>query len=454
LTLLAFFSAALAADPVSAITEQLHGDEGPAVAFACAPLSDTFAVLDRAGIGSEMLMMMPENVKYWLSMSDPAVALEAGVDLDGSLIMTADEGEGMDRAMSLSIPFSGSGEQATAMLERIGPRKGSPPGASMGGWDVSGSGGGHFQLRSGPLDAVTVNPALLSGLPSVPGCAILATDIAKEKMSGSILIHAPFVGENEPLRIRISTPGSLTFPSLTVPPQLPDIRTDTVPMAVAVVRFEPIALLQQESFWSEESLWEEMGEKPGFSQEDVDKVAERLRVMPGTTIALFGNPKEPQWAATLPVANPEGRALSTWKLRRGMKKADSSLEWSSRTTFTISRDEGPISGEISKGTIRLASSDALLSEARSDSGTPWISEAHAAHVADWPVSVYIQAPELIPGIPEISAYVGVQLQPEYLEMSLSLPERRGELLSGLMKMVMMGAMQRSREAPAPEVTPL
>ncbi|MFT4975650.1 MAG: hypothetical protein ACI8S6_001537 [Myxococcota bacterium] len=414
---LTLLSAALAADPLADLSRQLDGDgQGPAMMLACSPLDEVLSRLAGAADGPTRAML-PPTVRSWLSMADPTVAQAAGLDPDGGFILTADGTGQPGTGLSLSLPFSGDDAQAEALLPKLMRLQSLDHSPETGGWSIEQEGRiwtaaldeGRLSLDSGAIAAVPVDAGLLQNIPPAPGCAFIGSDVEKLGQR-SVLVFIPLAGEPQPIRIRISAPeGLITPPAGSGGPQHA-IYTDTTPLAVMVLSIDPLAMMEQAG----------MEQERGLSAEDIRAIAEKVRILPGTTLAAFGSLRKPTWAMTIPVADRAGKPLKARKLRRGLRASDLELSWSSRTDFSAIDGEQTVHGAIREGQLLLSVDPVLLAETLTDDGEPWVVAGYAEHSAEWPISLRLTKQPL-------SAHVGAQIREEYLEMSLELPERRGEL---------------------------
>ncbi|MCB9688609.1 MAG: hypothetical protein H6735_26460 [Alphaproteobacteria bacterium] len=338
---------------------------------ACSPMSDLVALLPELPVPPG-LSSSPTG-RLLLELTDPELSTALGIDPTGGVTMVTREDQ--ELPVELALPFSGTEEQADALVRRFDP---SAEG-SDGVWSLAMRGhrflvvhepGRRWSLVSGstrpPAQAAPL-PEVLGGLPDVSGCAMYLPGLPPtgrlhfeiEEVVGFLPLRGGAPGA---LRFVVDRPLGPLWTATDAP--LPVGRADTAPDAVAVISV-PI-----------QDLFTSLATSQG-TPELADELRRHVSLPSGATLAAWGDPRHGgRWMAMTEVLDRRGRPFSPRRLSRLAVRAlrdDAGVSRVGRDGLAMAFGDQTVYARFAEdGRVALGSEPIAPSIALASVGTPWL----------------------------------------------------------------------------------
>ncbi|MEQ1569090.1 MAG: hypothetical protein ABMA64_25865 [Myxococcota bacterium] len=317
-------------------------------------------------------------------LSTDGAAAAAGIDDAQGFTLVVHPDSGLKE---LRLPFSGSVEQAGALVARIDP--GAAPAASgeaaeprEASWTLTVKGaphrallhGGWLSVSSGETSAASASPdprPALDGIPDVAGCAVRLRDKKGADKLEAMHAFLPLAG-GAPAIARFTLPEAL-------PPALR--RTDAdIPVGRVL---QPPSMVMTVSAPLDELL---LGALTGDSEavparEALQGLMEEVRIPDGGSIAFLGNPRKGgQWVGMVRLVGVD-RKLKVGGLVKTLArngKASGVVRTGSRS-LVVYGDKSVVYAQFADdGRVAVGSNPLVVVAALSEAGEPWLDAAGLA----------------------------------------------------------------------------
>lgn len=374
---------ALAGGVGDALSGLMSANGATDLAVVCYPLGGIVRGL--ATLPAEVRADMPPQVSPLFS---EAAAQEAGFDLSG--IVAAGITPDAQRGWAM-VPFVDDPARIDAMLSGLNLQPYNEGGGQwelMGGRALAAHHQGSLHVRIGePATGAMPDPALFAGLPEGEGCALYldAPDAAGQKAglgNASGALWMPFAaGEEALLRVKIDAPAPDVLRQVESGPV--GGSSSEAPTLVAALGVSLGTLLEDPLVTRAMELEERQARK----------AARFFDVGPGTTIAVFGEPRPNtlDWVAVVPTQKRSSPVAIARRARKAMRKLEMEVDRGSRTAFVARSGETTIYAASADGRLVLGRDPMRVTEAASGVGRSWLEGANLDRIQRWPISVWTGA---------------------------------------------------------------
>ena len=372
-------------DTLGRVASEDHKDR-PESAVASAPASAVLELVRQIPIPPTALGEGDDRAALLAALSRPDSADVLHLNPDGALLFARWENDDVNL---LSLPVRDDADSMAQVVDRLSLEP------DERGGDVTDSGQRATFLPDGLLLAdEALRPGalsagggdwgpLLAGLPTVPGCAFIMHDDAmgdEDPQPVTVSAFVPLQG-GAAFTMRLEA-GKLPAPEImarAVPsPVLGTSRQ--LPTAVAVLSVPLKDLLAVAS-----------ADMPADMAADFERLGEHVQIGAGLTLALFGDPREANLAAVVPVNDGKGAPMKGRKIIKGAKKLlkseDTPFEKIDRDTIQTSMRGRTLVLSASDGRAAVGTNLDAVSEAAHGIGNPWSTPALAARAAEWPLAI-------------------------------------------------------------------
>lgn len=428
-----FVAVALGAPAAEEVTAAFAGHPDAEVVLACAPVGSLLATAGKVPLPPALLAEADPATRSLLRLLDPSAAAEAGINKDGPLLLV---GAGKE-LVALSVPFDGSAAQAGALLRQFDPdvrEDGSFWKLSRKDQAYLGT-LGEGVLRLDAVRAGVAGPALpdaaalTRGLPEVPGCVLVVRGVDTEKADGALSAFVP-LGGKAPLLIRAQVD------QLAAPAEL--ARGGPVGDGAHTVEAPSMVLTVAVSI---DTLLDAAAQAGAIPADSLAKVHHIVSFGAGTSVALFGNPRDRRFAAVIPISAPDGAALPPRKVVRFVTKAsDGKIRRTGATTFTGTLGDETVFGAADAGRVVLGGTAELVQTVLADAGEPWLTPEMRSYTSTWPITLQSRS-----GSGPFALRTGLRTVGPAWEFSVEMTGGSPELTGFLMGMASAAAVPRFAE---------
>jgi len=448
---IALLGAALAQSPISALDERMGQPAPPAWAFSCAPLSDIADILRVLPIDDGR----PEAVRTTgqralIPLLKPGALEPTGIDPSGAMVVSGSGAKDQEWMLEyLSLPFTGDGQQASILVEALS--LGAIPGDEPDIWRLTAGEGMTLKRTktalvarhdSGSARVFKAQQALLSGLPSTPGCAGFAlvegmdtdTQIKMRALKvRGMSMFIPTRGGTSHVRVLtgieldVDLDGAEIGTPLGSSHQQPDVTMlwamDPLDLLAEIARFLP----------------------PTRNASELRKALQNkerpIKIPPGAVTVVFSEGPRKDFAAIIPVHSRRGNRVWAGTLAKGvgslLEGMKIPVKKTSRTRLTVGTGDKELYIGTQWGLVFVATRIELLEEMLDGEGRPWVTEGLEAMASGAAIAAEVRIPPT-PDAPAANLRAGLGLSEGLwdLQLQVEMPEVKSQRVVDMLQAAM------------------